>query len=1253
MTPVTDCGGFCSATPISVVGISNATAIVAGEYHTCAQLSDGTVKCWGDNSSAQLGNGTTAGPDCGGICSATPVAVSGISTATAVAAGFFHTCAVLFDSTVECWGYNHYGQLGNGTTADSSTPVSVSGVSTATAVAAGYDHTCAVLSDSTVECWGANAFGQLGNGTNTGPQDCDGDPCSTLPVPVSGITTATAVSAGYLHTCAELSDGTVECWGYNGSGQLGDGTSLNFAVTPVSVFGISTATAVAAGVQHTCALLSDGTVKCWGANSSGQLGNGKTTDSSTPVSAIGISTAVAAGQNHSCALLSDGTIQCWGDNGSGQLGNGSMTDSSTPVPVFGISTATAVAAGGINTCAVLSNGTVKCWGFNVSGELGIGTNIGPESCINYTACSTTPVSVYGISTATAVAVGSDHSCAVLSDGTVKCWGNNPSGELGDGTSLNFSVYPVSVVGISTATAVAAGAQHTCALLSDGTVKCWGGNGSGQLGDGTGSNSSTPVSVSGITTATAVSAGDFHTCAVLSDGTVQCWGENLHGQLGNGTSGTYADAPAPVSVFGISTATAVSAGYHHTCAVLSDGTVECWGDNGSGDLGDGTRTDSSIPVSVFGISTATGVAAGRQYTCAVLSDGGVKCWGYFYPSTPLTVSGTVIAVIWTSSDTGVATINANGLAAGLSPGTTTLTATSGSISRSTTLTVSGQTFTLLLNTAGSGSGTVSGAGTYNSGQTATVSASANSGSTFTGWTGPNGPECATGSVLMNADKNCTANFTLNSSLSDLIISALSTATTAIAPGKNLSLFNTVKNQGTASPGSSVAAFHLSNNTTYGDGDDIPFAFTRSVDGLAAGASSSATNTLTIPATTPLGNYYICAMADSGGAVTESDETNNSLCTASTIQITLSDLIMTTVTPNAPTVNQGGTLSVTDTVQNQGAVATPIGFRVGFHLSVNNVYGDGDDVAITTSRVVAALGAGVSSTGTTGLLIPSSTPPGDYYVCAMADSQAQVAEADEGNNILCSTAQVTVPPPDLIVSALTTTTTTANAGGVAMVTNAITNQGGSKAGTFVVAFHLSTNAVYGDGDDIVSTTTRTIGSLGIGATSSATNSVQIPLTTPAGSYFICANADDGNSVAESEEGNNTACTATTVTVPLPDLVIRTFVKTVTSAPAGGSFDVVSTVRNQGGSAASGSAVGFVLSSDNIIGNGDDIVLTPSQAVGGLGVGVISSTLTTTLTVPGGTTTGVYRVGAVADVNGAVAESNEGNNTRIASGTITVTP
>ncbi|MEW6684219.1 MAG: HYR domain-containing protein, partial [Nitrospirota bacterium] len=349
---------------------------------------------------------------------------------------------------------------------------------------------------------------------------------------------------------------------------------------------------------------------------------------------------IAAGYNHTCALLADGTVHCWGDNTYGKLGDGTNAPFSTvPVSVSGMSTATTIAAGVAHTCALLADGTVHCWGDNTYGELGDGMN---------TPLSNVPVSVSGISTATAIATGAFHTCALLADGTVHCWGDNTYGELGDGMNTPLSNVPVSVSGISTATAIAAGYDHTCALLADGTVHCWGRNGDGQLGDGTNAPFSTvPVSVSGISTATAIAAGDLHTCALTSDGTVECWGQNFYGQLGDGTN---APSAVPVSVSGISTATAIATGQLHTCALLADGTVTCWGYNGSGRLGDGTNAPSNTPVSVSGMTPPA------------------------------------FAVVWTSSTTAVATINANGVAAGLSPGATTITATYGGLSGNTTLTV---------------------------------------------------------------------------------------------------------------------------------------------------------------------------------------------------------------------------------------------------------------------------------------------------------------------------------------------------------------------------------------------------------------------------------------------------------------------------------------------------------------------------------------------------------------------------------------
>ena len=567
------------------------------------------------------------------------------TTITTISSGYRHTCALLNNGKVKCWGLNNYGQLGNGATTNSPTAVPVSGITNAIAISAGYSYNCALLADNTVECWGYNVYGELGDGSTSN---------RSTPVTVSGITNASSVSAGYRHTCALLTGGAVKCWGDNESGQLGDGTTTDSS-TPVSVDAITNAGAISTRGMHTCALLTGGTLECWGLNNDAQLGDGKTTpdgftDSLTPVLVKGVggvgsltnATAVAAGDFNTCALLSGGTsggpITCWGDNGFGQLGDGvgqpgdlranhgylevdditPLTDgdlhdfSPTPVQVGRITNAVVVSLGASHACALLAGGTVQCWGNNDDGQLGDGTTTNHSN----------PVRVIRLTDASAISAGASHSCIVLSDGPVECWGNNHYGQLGDGTTTDSST-PVPVSGITNASSVSAGADHSCALLSDGTVRCWGRNNYGQLGDGTTTDSSTPVSVSTITTAIAISVGDYQTCALLSGGTVKCWGRNDAGQLGNGTT---TDSSTAVSVSTITTATAISAGNSHTCALLTGGTIDCWGLNNYGQLGDGTTTGSSTPVPVSTIATATSVDAGVGHTCAVLTGGTVDCWG---------------------------------------------------------------------------------------------------------------------------------------------------------------------------------------------------------------------------------------------------------------------------------------------------------------------------------------------------------------------------------------------------------------------------------------------------------------------------------------------------------------------------------------------------------------------------------------------------------------------------------------------------
>ena len=604
-----------SSSAVPVAGLTGATAISAGVHHTCAVLGDGSVRCWGSNGNGRLGTGST-----GGIVTE-PTRVGGLDDAVGIGigAGGAHTCAVLEGGTVRCWGANGSGQLGDGSTVGAAAPVTVSGISTAVEVTAGNTHSCARLDDATLRCWGSNGDGKLGAGSTGG--------ASSVPVEVVGATGTTTVAAGLNHSCLTQADGSAACWGRNGSGRLGTGDEDGSAV-PVEVVDLDAVVSITAGNVHSCARRSDGTVRCWGGNSRGQLGTGDTVGSTVPVAAGGLTgvSEVSAGLDHTCAIVADGTVRCWGANGSGQLGNGSTTDSPTPVVVDGIgeplpdptTLEPMVVTGSQHSCALDADGDVSCWGSNLLGQLGTGDTID----------STLPVALTGLDDEVeALSAGNAHTCALTADGDVFCWGDNLNGQLGTGDNDDSAV-PLQVVGLpGPVSTIVAGSNHTCASLAEGGVRCWGWGTSGQLGQGVIGSSNTPLEVVGLPSgvvATSLGGGQQHTCAGLDDGSARCWGRNAAGQLGNGS--TALRVPTPVQPIGLeSGVSTVGARGNHSCAI-QNGTIWCFGLNGAGQLGNGTTTNSSVPVQVTGLSDMIEVAPGGTSTCGRNVDGAVWCWG---------------------------------------------------------------------------------------------------------------------------------------------------------------------------------------------------------------------------------------------------------------------------------------------------------------------------------------------------------------------------------------------------------------------------------------------------------------------------------------------------------------------------------------------------------------------------------------------------------------------------------------------------
>ncbi len=409
------------------------------------------------------------------------------------------------------------------------------------------------------------------------------------------------LDAGLQHTCFVTPTGTVKCWGDNEHGQLGDGTTTE-RHTPVEVTGISGVIEVTAGASFDCALTGEGKVWCWGDNEHGQLGDGTATDRHSPVEVTGLPLAVEieAGGDHACAIAEAPGTWCWGDNEHGQLGDGTTTERHSPVEVPGLSGAGGIAAGTAHTCARLE-ARVECWGDNEHGQLGDGTTTERHSPV---------IAISGFGGT--ITAGSEHTCANIGIRTsVWCWGDNEHGQLGDGTTTDRHS-PVEVIELPGSGALVAGGSYTCTVSY--FAWCWGDNEHGQLNDGTTTDRHTPVELDNHPINGLIAAGGSHACTLNEPGKIRCWGDNEHGQLGNGSTSV---SSAPVGVKTLAGATAVATGGSTSCAITGDAKVKCWGE----------QDDVSSPTEIAGLANVTGIGVGGNHSCALATQvGKVWCWG---------------------------------------------------------------------------------------------------------------------------------------------------------------------------------------------------------------------------------------------------------------------------------------------------------------------------------------------------------------------------------------------------------------------------------------------------------------------------------------------------------------------------------------------------------------------------------------------------------------------------------------------------
>lgn len=488
----------------------------------------------------------------------------------------------------------------------------------ATQISAGDNHTLALREDGTVLAWGSDRYGQLGLGRTV---------IQTTPSRVNGVSTraaANSLAAGDSHFVSLQSDGSVWAWGSNRNGQLGDGSTAD-SPTPIRVRGLpSNITAVAAGGDHSMALTSDGNIWVWGNNTFGELGDGTTTQRRSPVQVPGFTNAasIAVGYFHAAAIKRDGTLWTWGNNQFGELGDGTTTERHSPVQVASLgNTNSSVDAGDYHTLVIRNDTTVWAFGFNNAAQLGDGTQVNRSTPVQVTGLHAISISAGGSS---GTSPGVHGSAAIATDGTLWVWGAPYNSTTG-------GFVPRQITGLTGGVEVSVGVVHLLVRRNDGSVWSMGSNSASQLGYSTSSPVfNPPAPVPGLSGAAGIAAAGQASAASLADGSTYAWGSNSDGQIG---SPTVLSRPVPTVIPGLSNVIQISAGgtgrlyQTHSVALKRDGTVWAWGSNNFGQLATpGGTLFSSVPAQVPGIDNVAKIAAGGTFTLALKSDGTVWFWG---------------------------------------------------------------------------------------------------------------------------------------------------------------------------------------------------------------------------------------------------------------------------------------------------------------------------------------------------------------------------------------------------------------------------------------------------------------------------------------------------------------------------------------------------------------------------------------------------------------------------------------------------